>query len=52
MSEIGQLSQTGFVINFILDQNKVRFEINPRAAERAGLKISSQLMKLAIIVQE
>lgn len=38
---------TGAVINFFVQQNKVRFEINPAAAARKGLKISSKLMQIA-----
>jgi hypothetical protein len=41
----------GGMINFIVVENKVRFEINPGAVEAASLKISSQLLKLAVIVQ-
>jgi hypothetical protein len=52
VGDMDQFTQMGFVINFISDENKIRFEINPSAAERAGLKISAQLMKLAVIVQE
>lgn len=52
VGEIDQFAQAGFVINFVLEQNKIRFEINPSAAERMGLKISAQLMKLAIVVQD
>ena len=37
----------GGTINFILEDKKVRFEINAGAADRAGLKISSKLMQLA-----
>lgn len=44
--------QTGGIINFILVENKVRFEINNAAARQAGLKISSQLLKLAITVEK
>jgi hypothetical protein len=40
-------SRQGGIINFFFDQNKVAFEINAEAAQRAGLKISSQLLKLA-----
>lgn len=40
----------GGMINFIVVKNKVRFEINPHAVETASLKISSQLLKLAVIV--
>lgn len=41
----------GGVINFILEGSKVRFEINQQAAERAGIKISSKLMRLATRVK-
>jgi hypothetical protein len=40
--------QAGGIINFIIQTNKVRFEINPAAADRSGLWISSQLLKLAL----
>jgi hypothetical protein len=42
----------GVMVNFYLEQNRVRFEINNDAAGRAGLRISSQLLKLARIVAE
>jgi hypothetical protein len=38
------------MINFTVAENKVQFEINVGAAERAGLKISSKVLKLARIV--
>jgi hypothetical protein len=41
----------GGVINFTLEHNKVRFEINPDAAKRQGLNISSELLKLAKLVK-
>ena len=37
----------GGVINFVVRNNKLRFEINLGAGKRAGLMISSQLLKLA-----
>jgi hypothetical protein len=42
----------GGAIQFVLDQNRVRFVINPDAAERAGLKINSKLLALATIVHD
>jgi hypothetical protein len=42
----------GGVINLIVEENKVHFEVNPLAAERARLKISSKLMTMAKIVKE
>jgi hypothetical protein len=39
--------QQGGMIGFFLEDNKVRFEINLDAAERARLKISARLLALA-----
>jgi hypothetical protein len=41
----------GGIINFIEENNKVRFEINADAARRTGLNISSELLKLARLVK-
>lgn len=38
----------GGIINFVLEGSKVRFEISQEAAERAGIKISSKLLRLAV----
>src|SRR5947208_3342483 len=38
-------------INFVEENNKVRFEINAEAARRTGLNISSELLKLARLVR-
>ena len=35
-----------------MENNKVRFKINVNAAERAGMKISSQLLRLGTIIRE
>ncbi len=40
-------ARQGVIINFYLEQKKVRFEINAAAARKAGLTISSKLLKLA-----
>jgi hypothetical protein len=42
----------GGIINLTVEANKVHFEINRLAAERAGLKISSRLLNIAKIVHE
>jgi hypothetical protein len=49
IGEDEQFLWTGGVIRFFSDDNKVRFEINPKAAERARLNISSKLLRLAKI---
>lgn len=39
--------QPAGIINFIIQEKKVRFEIDLEAAERSGLKLSSKLLSLA-----
>ncbi len=39
--------QAGGLINFVVDENKIRFEINLTGAERARVQIRSQLLRLA-----
>ena len=46
----GNFAQRGGIINLVKVGNKVRFEINPDAASKAGLQLSAQLLKLAVIV--
>jgi hypothetical protein len=42
----------GAIIEFVLHENKVRFDIDATAARRAGLKLSSKLMSLALAVKD
>ena len=51
VGDFDDFSKSGGMINFTIVKNKVRFEINPQAAEKVGLKISSKLLKLARIVK-
>ena len=39
-------------INFIIVKGKRKFEINTDAIDRPGLRVSSQLLKLAILIKE
>jgi hypothetical protein len=50
VSETQGFAQRGGIINLYLAANKVRFEINPSAARRKGLKISSELLSLGKII--
>lgn len=52
VGDVTGFARSGGIINFTVIGDKVRFEINVDAAHRAGLKISSQLLKLATIVRE
>jgi hypothetical protein len=45
-------AKRGGIINFTLEDNKVRFEVNVEAAKHADLTISSRLLTLAKIVQQ
>jgi hypothetical protein len=40
----------GGIINLVVEGDKIRFEVNPAAADRAGLKISAKLLSMAKIV--
>jgi hypothetical protein len=50
VSEVEGFARLGGTINFYLEGNRVRFEINPDGAQKAGLRISSQLLSLGKIV--
>jgi len=41
----------GGIIRFLVQDGKVRFDVNAREAEAAGLRVSSQLLKLARMVE-
>jgi hypothetical protein len=43
-------AQKGVMVNFYIENNKIRFEINLEAAKLAGLKISSNLLRMGKIV--
>lgn len=51
VGETDAFAEAAGIIRFVLDEEKVRFEINMAAAERAGLKVSAQLQKLATAVR-
>ena len=44
------LAKKGGVINFIEQEGKIKFELNQQDAESRGLKVSSSLISLAVIV--
>lgn len=51
VSDIPGFARDGGMIGFVLEANRVRFEINPARAGEHGLKLSSQLLALARIVE-
>ena len=50
IGESESFARRGGIINFYREGNKIRFEINRPAAEAAGLRISSRLLRLARLV--
>jgi hypothetical protein len=52
VGETAGFAEAGGIVNFKIEENRVRFEINPDAASRAGLRVSSQLLNLATVVRE
>jgi hypothetical protein len=47
VGETEHFAADGGVIGFVVEANKIRFEINLEAAEKANLKISARLLALA-----
>jgi hypothetical protein len=52
VGETPGFAERGGVIRLVLEDNKVRFEVNVDAAHQAGLTISSRLLTLARIIQQ
>lgn len=51
VGETERFAKLGGIINFFIEENKVRFEINTDAAKRARLQVSSNLLKLAKVIR-
>jgi hypothetical protein len=51
VSDADDFVTRGGIIGFVLQQNKVRFEVNLSAAQNARLTLSSQLLKVAASVK-
>jgi hypothetical protein len=51
VSDMPQFTRRGGMIQFVTEANRVRFEVNLTSAERTGLTLSSQLLKVAIGVR-
>jgi hypothetical protein len=52
VGEANGFAARGGVINFVVENNRVRFEINLQAAARARLRLSSKLLQLATLVED
>ena len=51
IGEMPGFAKRGGIINLVLDNERVRFEVNIDAAKQADLNISSRLLALATIIQ-
>ena len=51
VSDIPDFASRGGMIQFVLIDNRVRFQIDLSGAQKAGLKLSSQLLKVAVAVR-
>jgi hypothetical protein len=47
IGESPEFLQHGGIFNFVVERDRVRFDINAAAADRSGLRISSKLLRLA-----
>ena len=52
VGETDDFLRLGGIVRFVVADNKVRFEINKTAATRARLRLSSKLLRLALVVYE
>lgn len=52
VGESDGFGQRGGIVNLLLNGDRIRFEVNPHAAERAHLQISSRLLSLATLVAD
>jgi len=52
ISDTPGLAKQGVSINFVLVKGKLKFEINRHALNKANLRASAQLLKLAILVDD
>ena len=51
VSDIPAFVRRGGMIQFVSSGNRIRFEVNQAVSERAGLTLSSELLKVAIAVR-
>jgi hypothetical protein len=51
VSDIPEFSRRGGMIQFVLEGKRVRFEVNLASAQNAGLTLSSELLKVAVMVR-
>ncbi|GMV91396.1 MAG: hypothetical protein AMXMBFR82_11740 [Candidatus Hydrogenedentota bacterium] len=51
IGDSADFAKRGGIINFVEREGKIRFEINAKSAQRANIRISSQLLSLAHLIE-
>jgi hypothetical protein len=51
VSDMSEFARRGGIVQFVVDGNRVRFEVNLAATGPPGLKLRSELLKLAVTVR-
>lgn len=51
VSDLPRFTDRGGMVQFVLEGDRVRFEVNSTTTERAGLALSSELLKVAVNVK-
>jgi uncharacterized protein DUF4154 len=52
VSDLPKFTERGGMVQFVVDGSRIRFEVNSATAERAGLTLSSELLKVAVNVRK
>ena len=52
VSDMADFCDRGGMVQFVLDSNKIRFQVNLAPADKSGLMLSSQLLKVATSVRK
>ena len=52
VGEADHFAESGGIAQLVQDHGRMRFAINPAAAQRARLVLSAQLLNLAIVVKD
>jgi hypothetical protein len=52
VSDYGEFAAMGGIANFFVEGERMRFAINPGAADRAHLRLHSQLLGLARLTKD
>jgi hypothetical protein len=52
VGEVEGFARDGGMINLLVEEGKIRMEVNPQAVDRAGLRVSSKVLALSRIVTD